>query len=1056
MKKIISALLSLTMTISLVSAVFAADAKATAAKKATTTTATTTVSKPDEKVYDGWVENYDDDFSLGGRMWKFNNWYWNNEKTTQSMDFGSMELDSNLSWGDQMLEFDFHLTNPKRDWFRFFVKGQCVLYRVGDGQVRWLETPAGELNMKTGGDYHFRCVAKGQSIKVYVSGTGIPKEKMVAEMDNNTITAGTLNFITYWDCDIDNVKVWVPEDAKQTVKNKVEMLVVGDQIPYGFLNDDGDGLVYESLNPEIAEVDENGTITGMKSGYAIIQAKTAAGKVVESKGVYCYVQATSLYFESAENTTFYVGDTIGVNAKTGPSGNYTALAWSVDNTDVVEMYGTSQKRRAFTFNKEGEATITVYDRLSGREVKETFTVLPKEEHADKSADTTFYLTGKTTETHAEIVGAHGYPKERNEASWQVLNDLGMGALRTEYGVPGEWRETGADDKEVGKEEYKDMSFEEWVEARYPGYIDIMKNSNIKTFIFPTQEKMKVEDFMESLDYMKALCDKYGKQIVVELGNEVYAIGYKSIHAKAEDYFKWAAEMADAIHAKYPDVICAVCGFDVSGETNILADPNNTETMLEANWGYTQGGRVYDWNPGVVKYKDHFDAMTIHDYFAWEYGEQMSEDDFIKAGYAWTVENQKLVASLWDRIGLPFYHTETGNLAANMFWAGGMTVDDKIRYQWQPYPFCGIRYFEQMLGMIEEGHTVSMNFHYLEDGQGFGVVWGADNSIKSPVYHNMKAMSDIIKEADTFFELDAPDADYYVMDRPFYHGKDRATMVNNVDAWGFGNKDTGVKKVVISNRTNAKQTVSVAGTQIKPTWSYGGSAEELLPDWMRNKNQTSYLMNGTWDEVVNSVKPKTYANAEAVAKYEMEPYTIMVFEVVGTPEALQNTTANKITGFAHDVMENSLALFVNKPYAYRDNRQVAVDPDNASVAPVIKNDRTLLPLRFVAESFRCDVGYDAATKGITITGDGIDIKMTVGEKDYTVNGEKKTLDVPAEVENERTLVPLRALAEALGKEVYWDARGLIAIYPPKTGFVWAADWFNETMPVNVDSIVGLFN
>lgn len=46
--------------------------------------------------------------------------------------------------------------------------------------------------------------------------------------------------------------------------------------------------------------------------------------------------------------------------------------------------------------------------------------------------------------------------------------------------------------------------------------------------------------------------------------------------------------------------------------------------------------------------------------------------------------------------------------------------------------------------------------------------------------------------------------------------------------------------------------------------------------------------------------------------------------------------------------------------------------------------------------------------------------------YYVNGEKKELDVPAQTVQDRTLIPLRAMVESLGKQVFWDDKGLIVI------------------------------
>ena len=115
----------------------------------------------------------------------------------------------------------------------------------------------------------------------------------------------------------------------------------------------------------------------------------------------------------------------------------------------------------------------------------------------------------------------------------------------------------------------------------------------------------------------------------------------------------------------------------------------------------------------------------------------------------------------------------------------------------------------------------------------------------------------------------------------------------------------------------------------------------------------------------------------------------------------------------------------------------VDSNNADVKPIIENSRTLVPVRFIAESFGADVSFDDATRVIGISLGGKTIQMQLDSAEYTVNGETKTLDVPAKSVNGRTLIPLRALVEALGKEVFWDNRGLIVI-SETAGLVTEAD------------------
>ena len=122
----------------------------------------------------------------------------------------------------------------------------------------------------------------------------------------------------------------------------------------------------------------------------------------------------------------------------------------------------------------------------------------------------------------------------------------------------------------------------------------------------------------------------------------------------------------------------------------------------------------------------------------------------------------------------------------------------------------------------------------------------------------------------------------------------------------------------------------------------------------------------------------------------------------------------------------MILFVGSPRALAMGKESLVDPENPSVTPVISDGRTLVPLRFIAESFGAEVAWDGASKTVSIDADGKKIELIIGSNKITVSGEEAELDVPAQVIEGRTVIPLRAVAEALGKEVFWDGKGLIAM------------------------------
>ena len=92
-----------------------------------------------------------------------------------------------------------------------------------------------------------------------------------------------------------------------------------------------------------------------------------------------------------------------------------------------------------------------------------------------------------------------------------------------------------------------------------------------------------------------------------------------------------------------------------------------------------------------------------------------------------------------------------------------------------------------------------------------------------------------------------------------------------------------------------------------------------------------------------------------------------------------------------------------------------------VPPVILAGRTMVPLRAIFEALDTEVEYIAETRTIIGTKGETRIELQVDSTQTRVNGEDVTLDVPATVMDGRTLVPVRFIAESTGQEVGWEAR-----------------------------------
>ena len=113
---------------------------------------------------------------------------------------------------------------------------------------------------------------------------------------------------------------------------------------------------------------------------------------------------------------------------------------------------------------------------------------------------------------------------------------------------------------------------------------------------------------------------------------------------------------------------------------------------------------------------------------------------------------------------------------------------------------------------------------------------------------------------------------------------------------------------------------------------------------------------------------------------------------------------------------------------------------SDVPPIILNDRTLLPVRAVAESMGCNVSWNPDTYEVTLEKEYKVIKLKIDSANVDVNGEIKTLpdSVPAKIvtyeDAGRTMVPARFILEELGAQVDWDGdRRTVVLKNPKSYF-----------------------
>lgn len=117
--------------------------------------------------------------------------------------------------------------------------------------------------------------------------------------------------------------------------------------------------------------------------------------------------------------------------------------------------------------------------------------------------------------------------------------------------------------------------------------------------------------------------------------------------------------------------------------------------------------------------------------------------------------------------------------------------------------------------------------------------------------------------------------------------------------------------------------------------------------------------------------------------------------------------------------DELSKIQESPYVVFDNKLLCYD-----VPPVIENGYTLVPIRFLFEQMGADVTWNQQMQMATVTQDNTAITFRIDDTNAVVNGSNVSMDIPARLINDKTMVPVRFLSEELGYTVNWDGQNRI--------------------------------
>ena len=114
---------------------------------------------------------------------------------------------------------------------------------------------------------------------------------------------------------------------------------------------------------------------------------------------------------------------------------------------------------------------------------------------------------------------------------------------------------------------------------------------------------------------------------------------------------------------------------------------------------------------------------------------------------------------------------------------------------------------------------------------------------------------------------------------------------------------------------------------------------------------------------------------------------------------------------------TLEMQIGSPVMTIVGEKMRIDEERGT-APVVMNGRTLLPVRAVIEAMGGAVYWEEDTQNVIIALEETVIILTIDAASAFVNTEEKTLDITPCIINNRTMLPIRFISENLGYRVQW--------------------------------------
>ena len=226
------------------------------------------------------------------------------------------------------------------------------------------------------------------------------------------------------------------------------------------------------------------------------------------------------------------------------------------------------------------------------------------------------------------------------------------------------------------------------------------------------------------------------------------------------------------------------------------------------------------------------------------------------------------------------------------------------------------------------------------------------------------------------------------------------------------------EITVNDESTEASTITISGLELylDRTLPVGGYALKNVGEWKYDSDAEKYIANnilwensfdkeGDADKAKNDVKDEYGYDVNGVFKYKAVTCNDKYVEVVTSGRDNDDSTTNR-----------KIVITIGATTMAVGTQTITLD----TPAYINAENYTELPLRAVSEAFGATVGWDDASRTVTVMMGQRIVSMTIGSKTMYINGTPVQMNTAPEITNERTFVPVRDLANALGiSKIDWN-------------------------------------